>query len=433
MSFRVLEKEEQEREKAKFEKMYPVALRSLKQGRTIPEQRFFVLLCRYANSKQFDAIHFFERQRFSKNQSPEEMERRHLLFLEQIKDWLQGSVEKEKETRSIASHYYYRLCSYEEKELYENAQHYRNQVMRTQRMEQYAHHQLNALLMEADSKEDVISLAVSFGQEVFQKAKSAAIDHVLDGDYTWEEGNQISQDLVQKLDYGLHYLSEERLAQKRREQKIQKEQWNRENLPKAKAMITQFVTGDYWSRNTYCQLEQVDLREFRRYLLLVGEYDLDLFEQYRAKIASDTAQRFRLLRRKARVITRELREGIPLEDGTKRHYELLDYYLVTQIPLPQMMHFMNRSFIMGIHIDDLDRFQRFVSRHSHLPMLSVEKELHPEESDYQKKLETIEFLRKKKIPLYEEVYHQALKRHLAGNLYPKTEEKSKETTPSKKI
>ena len=143
------------------------------------------------------------------------------------------------------------------------------------------------------------------------------------------------------------------------------------------------------------------------------------------------SRKYKIILTNINKICDEIIHGINLKDGTKKEFDLLDYYLKTKLTFDEF----NRLYTQSddFSINDRRKIAQFLTKvksntyfniNQELEsktVLLVNNEMHTVTKD--EKLSTIEYLKSKNIPLYYSVYCVALRRFVNGTLVDKEESK----------
>ena len=127
---------------------------------------------------------------------------------------------------------------------------------------------------------------------------------------------------------------------------------------------------------------------------------------------------------KVNSIADNIINGIELEDGRKRNFEILDYFLSTKLDFNDFINLYNKN--RNIDIESLIAIKTFFAKNKLTNKLNIKQELDgttifmiddsPYEVSKEEKQAVLNYLRFKDIPLYIKVYKQALKRYVNGDL-----------------
>ena len=142
-------------------------------------------------------------------------------------------------------------------------------------------------------------------------------------------------------------------------------------------------------------------------------------------------RKYKIILTNINKICDEIIHGINLKDGTKKEFDLLDYYLKTKLTFDEFSKLYPQSD--DFSINDRRKIAQFLTKvksnayfniNQELEsktVLLVSNEMHTVTKD--EKLSTIEYLKSKNIPLYYSVYCVALRRLVNGTLVDKEESK----------
>lgn len=236
-------------------------------------------------------------------------------------------------------------------------------------------------------------------------------------------------------------------------QQIQKEQ---DYLPKARQIIEEFniITT---SIGDYCKLNNLPLETFKKSLSILQKHDPESYDRYLVALEEKEEKNFNNNKGIAEQLLVYLKEGIMQEDGTKRPFDLLDYYFMTTSTIEALSHCIEYKDSTFSKSDYLI-LRRFLSSSSHAELepldtkqlmdTSLEINTKKDENNLpipgsgriisnMEKLGIIQFLQNNNIPLTKKVYNLALNRYIAfseektgANVKPK--QMVKNSNPSNK-
>ena len=159
----------------------------------------------------------------------------------------------------------------------------------------------------------------------------------------------------------------------------------------------------------------------------------DLYHKIKSHIDDPKRQKFKVILEKINKICDEIIHGIDLEDGTKREFDILDYYSKTRVNIDDFSKLYPKSG--NFSVEDRRKIVQFLQKNKSNMYFNINQELdsktillvHGEMHEVTKdeKLSTIEYLKSKNLPLYYAVYSVALRRYLNGILFDKKENKLK--------
>ena len=185
-----------------------------------------------------------------------------------------------------------------------------------------------------------------------------------------------------------------------------------------------FLSTDIKSKDDFCNLTGLSESNFNTLLSMLEVRDNDLYLKIKEKIIALKGQRYAVLLNKVTSIADNIINGIELEDGRKRNFEILDYFLSTKLDFNDFINLYNKN--RNIDIESLIAIKTFFAKNKLTNKLNIKQELDgttifmiddsPYEVSKEEKQAVLNYLRFKDIPLYIKVYKQALKRYVNGDL-----------------
>ncbi len=185
-----------------------------------------------------------------------------------------------------------------------------------------------------------------------------------------------------------------------------------------------FLNDNICNINDFCSLMNITRNEFNKYFTLLKDTDNELYLKINEKMRNLQGQRYAVLINKVNSIADNIINGIELEDGSRRNFEILDYFLATKLDFNEFIDLYNKN--VNIDIEYLRAIRAFFAKNKLTNKLNINQELDgttifmindkPYEVSKEEKQTVLNYLRVKDIPLYIKVYKQALKRHINGNL-----------------
>lgn len=133
-------------------------------------------------------------------------------------------------------------------------------------------------------------------------------------------------------------------------------------------------------------------------------------------------------------ISETIKNGVSKNDGTTRPFQILDYYMLTDLK-PDFLAKAGNA-INVLTLDDYKKFRSSLGKYRLDVKMNVEQNVKGRfaivevvngeevyhEATEEEKLETLDWMIQNNIPLYELLYTQALRRHMNGELIKKDPE-----------
>ena len=185
-----------------------------------------------------------------------------------------------------------------------------------------------------------------------------------------------------------------------------------------------FLSSDIKSKDDFCKLMDIRESDFNTLFSMLEVRDNELYLKIKGKIRNLQGQRYAVLINKVNSIADNIINGIELEDGSRRNFEILDYFLSTKLDFNEFIDLYNKN--RNIDIESLKAIKIFFAKNKLTNKLNINQELDgrtifmvddkPYEVSKEEKQTVLNYLGVKDIPLYTKVYKQALRRHINGNL-----------------
>ncbi len=185
-----------------------------------------------------------------------------------------------------------------------------------------------------------------------------------------------------------------------------------------------FLNDNISNINDFCSLMNITRNELNKCFTLLKDVDNELYFKINEKMRNLQGQRYAVLINKVNSIADNIINGIELEDGRKRNFEILDYFLSTKLDFNDFINLYNKN--RNIDIESLRAIKTFFAKNKLTNKLNIKQELNgttifmiddsPYEVSKEEKQAVLNYLRFKDIPLYIKVYKQALKKYVNGDL-----------------
>lgn len=293
----------------------------------------------------------------------------------------------------------------------------------------YIHYSLALSIIEKTSNHLEIKEIVKNNPTLIEKTRIDYFISVYRINLDVQKKKELKEELILKIENAKKEIKEE----KEKIRELKKDQYK--NAIIESTDFKMFLNPAIKTITDFCNLYNITRDDFETCLNTLIEKDQDLYSKIKNKIKSLKKQRYTFLVNKINKIATEIIEGIYLEDGSKKDFELLDYFLKTSLDFKDFIDiYINNN--QDINKDTLIQIRSFFKKNNVSKEINIKAELdgttifmienNPYKVSRKEKEATINYLKTKNIPLYPKVYSQALKRYVMGNLI-------KEDTPSKKI
>lgn len=137
----------------------------------------------------------------------------------------------------------------------------------------------------------------------------------------------------------------------------------------AKDIVSKFIESDTKTIKEFCVSYNVDEKTFNKYVEIVKEYDFNLFNKYAEKTSNVSKQSYAIIMSKAKSIIDKIKNGVELEDGSKRDFTIVDYYLTTKLNLDELFSLVKKDLTS----DDVRAFRNFASKNKNLQLWGEQK------------------------------------------------------------
>jgi hypothetical protein len=107
--------------------------------------------------------------------------------------------------------------------------------------------------------------------------------------------------------------------------------------------IRNFIDGGYDKLDIFFNDFSIDKNDFYEGLDFLKEVNHPIFEEYSIYIDGVRSRRFSLLMKKARIIINGIKNGIKLEDGSVRKFDLIDYYSYTHMDISDFLRIISTN------------------------------------------------------------------------------------------
>ena len=134
----------------------------------------------------------------------------------------------------------------------------------------------------------------------------------------------------------------------------------RELLASAQKSVEAYLESDILTLKKYCDVKKIDLNIFRKNVEIVKKFDVELYDKYNKKVVRATKKRYAIIMDKAKRIILNIKNGIEMEDGTKRPFNIIDYYRSTSMNLEEFFNLIKNE----LSTDDVRAFRNFASKNN---------------------------------------------------------------------
>lgn len=165
--------------------------------------------------------------------------------------------------------------------------------------------------------------------------------------------------------------------------------------------------------------EQVNIR-----LKYLEKYNPELYKEYIDYIKAREIYLKRTVMETKNYLIDKIENGIPLKDGQKRNFDILDYYLLIDIPLADYLALFKANSTDNKQIRTLSIFYqqnspKELSNKEILNFLNCEFRRNNVDISEEIKLETLNYLYQYRIPITAQTIRVAIDRYISNTLYEK--------------
>ncbi len=242
---------------------------------------------------------------------------------------------------------------------------------------------------------------------------------------------ELHDQTVEKINIYRNYLNEKKLKKKAEEDKIKKEI----DFPFAHDTVSKFIHSSNTSIKNFCKSEHLDVKKFDKYVNLIKEGDSELYSDYSDKIEKKRKENYAVIAKKIEEVSHYIKNGIVMETGEKRKFDIVDYYMVQKY---ESHDFLKISKDV-LESEDYSNLKQFFSKNK---LLEKQKPFYVKgvleevtEVDCKKdkngfpiqgtgrivteeeKLSVMDFLRRNDVPLTSRTYNVAFRRYLKNQLF----------------
>lgn len=290
-------------------------------------------------------------------------------------------------------------------------------------------------LIKIDKPEDVISFLKENDKTPFfiSALKLRVFDYIIlntEG-LTKKEKDDLEKKILDKINlYATHV---NKAKQKNKEQQEQKHIL--ELLPNAQTTILDFVHSNMTIKE-YCQTHTVSEQDFKLYVSLIKTYDSTTHSLYISQVEINQKRFFFQMTNNIKYILPYIKHGIKISNTTTRPFDILDYYLLMNLPIKDTERYINymkeKAMIENNDYRDLKRFFSQNKNQSNLDIkqimnAKIEVDAQKDKNGYpiagsgrvinnSEKQKIIDYLKNNNIPLTTKLYNLALRRYTEGTL-----------------
>ena len=209
-------------------------------------------------------------------------------------------------------------------------------------------------------------------------------------------------------------------------EKSEQEKFEREKeiYAQDKKILEDFIYGDYGTKEVYCQINCIPVREFDKIRDMAKKYDLETYQKYREKIDKLQSQRWNIIVDEIKKMLYFMEKGIEVDDNQMRPFDIIDYYEITKINFEELSVICKYGNLSSEELRTLKIFMNKNKNNVRNNIGDVSQFLNPNSVhivagkvvELETKQKVVEFLKKKQIPQNQGTCLIALRRYLNGTL-----------------
>lgn len=187
----------------------------------------------------------------------------------------------------------------------------------------------------------------------------------------------------------------------------------------AKRYISELVNKYNNNMELFCKAKGIKQNCISHYLYVLKKYDRLFYEKYKENAKKNEEEKNLEIAKKIMYL---IKYGIATNDGMIRNFNILDYYLITDMSFYKAFTYIKKFK----NIEDIEIAREFFEKHKFVSPTSENLLLKARlilnvnnvqsEISYEEKAKAITYLKENNIPLSEPTYSIALKRILSGEV-----------------
>lgn len=213
------------------------------------------------------------------------------------------------------------------------------------------------------------------------------------------------------------------------------EEKRKKKLPFAHDVIQKFIESPNMKIKEFCYNEDIDPKIFSKSVNLVKEFDSNLYLKYSEKVENAQSQRFAIIVSKLNQIVSGIRNGIIMQNGDQRNFDIIDYYMIQKFNVDVVKNISAEA----LNERDYNCLNQFIIKNKiaeknaplNIKMILSETTIVDCKKDKngnllietgrmikeEEKLSVIEFMKSNHIPLNKRTYNVAFRRYLKNQLF----------------
>lgn len=362
--------------------------------------------------------------------------------LKKIEEAVKGQNLSVATVRNHAKYYYNHYATFEERELYEYALSKHLEEPRDDRnyYRSSLYQKVFDTLLEMDSMEEIFKFLDTYTNKNILYFKQTIKTYVYGRNKVWNTGKQ--EEAEKRLQYILSQY------QKRASQRKSKLEDGRRKKKKVESVISEeeadlividTINGQFSGKQKYCTKNNIEIEYYDRCVEIVRKNNPVLFKKYVTMIQRENERKSNEYVAKINEMMFYMENGIPVDDGDNRSFDLLDYFLFTTMDYNKMIRLLDivmkdkdsrpmRTFItknkvireaipVTVHSILNEHLEIGVKKDERGNLLVGSGSIITEEE----KKYIIHYLNRNQIPFHYQLYQLALTRYLKGQLLDREE------------
>ena len=239
---------------------------------------------------------------------------------------------------------------------------------------------------------------------------------------TDEEAEKLENILMKKIQQLRMYIKAINKSFKAEQEKIVTEKYEKQRLDLCNKLVTEYINSEFTSMKMFCKKGGISYDRFKADTLIVKKYNPELYKKFAAIVKKQQAQRYLIITNMLNDIAYKLINGVQVDSENKRAFDIIDYYLITNISFEQLLTFAKkildgeelrlvRKFIKKYHFGSAIIKKDILEERNVIILNGSQYEVTNEDKNY-----VFSYLEKNNIPLLASTYATALKRYLNNDL-----------------
>lgn len=293
------------------------------------------------------------------------------------------------------------------------------------------------VLLKTDDPNKIINLFISLNSR-YSNIKNNINSFMI----SYNIPSDIREVIFNKLNIYHDYLKENRTMKQEIKKEERENEYVENNIAQAMFIIKKYIDGQYDNINQFCEDMNLSKRHFDKYLELVKNNDEQLYNDYLEHIENKKNKAYEKLLTNSLIVIDLIKNGV-VENGTKREFDLVDYYKYLPLGFDKQLRMVrdsinqddykllcvyagsikNEQLLSDAEIENLYNMKNVVN-----VKLDEENNIIPgsgREITKEEKQNLINYLEDNNIPVTNKSYNAIYRRWLSGNLVLEEKDKTK--------